>query len=989
MQTQTKLNTSSTSIPLLRGILCPLAILSLPLFSFAQESEEDEVFELSPFTVDGSEDSGYRASNTLAGTRLNSEMKDVAATVTGYTEQFLEDIGATDLKSILAYSPSAELDIGDNSQNPGGNNVVDSRPAANFRVRGLGSTRAQNFFNYGMPIDVYNIGRLDESRGPNSLLFGVGEAGGIINSTTKQAGMNRDFAHLQLRFGSENFKRASADINQVIIDDKFAIRTNFLVEDSDDWRYNLGEEDRRAHIAGTFNFNENTKLRAEYEIVSQDDIVGRPYQMRDDYSQWDGTLLQSGHWNAVTPGINRSQWWGAHVLNYVGNDGTVVDTKSQMRTDNWFYEAADYYNNNYTTWWREAQSASAVADPDVVPTSVVTSGTGGKRFLDLEVLSAYYEQKIGDDFFLELAARHQDSEWVSHWSGNSEIRRDPNANSLGGAENPYAGQYYLEGGWDRRTRDISENTLRATASYKLDLENSRHNFVAMASIAEEKVKFTNEALYIVSPDILGNTTDPTNGIYRGSFRQYFPELGDWENFHIPSWEDVMSSSVINGPTSGSAVAYDWRKHHSAQNDDTFDKTAALIAAQSFWLGGDLVTTFGYRYDKIDYSTYDVIRPYYYEIDYTSPNDKSNSAPTITAGAVYHVNEKFSVFYNQSDNTNNPDYLINVLPRDLSADGEIPSVTPDPTEGQGWDTGVMFDLFDGKINGRLTYFEAENIGQANWSYGYGITTGQVNQLLSAMETKGLIDVATKDLRTLDNVQGTLLDDKSDGYELSVTGNLTPNFRMQANFSITNRDRFNTYVDADRLIENYRNWFLSLPSTQAEGLDTEIRDPVGDQTVGESAESFFLAWSDDVQGHRIAEEIGRGLRKYKANLFATYDFKDGPMDGLSVGGGVRYNSANIVGVDQDGNVLKGEALEYVDLRLSYKFSQKLFDKVAWDIGLNVSNLFEQDGIIPIRYATIPIENANNANERNPYSDPSIIDAASFFEPRRVIFTVNFRM
>lgn len=974
-----------TSLP-----LCALALLTLPIAAIGQESEsQDDIFELSPFVVDGTKDSGYRASNTLAGTRLNSEMRDVAASVTGYTEQFLQDIGATDLESILAYSPSAERDIGDNSQNPSGNDNVDSKPAANFRVRGLSTDRSQNFFRYNMPIDVYNLGRLDESRGPNSLLFGIGEAGGIINGTTKKASFGRDSAHLQLRYGSDNFRRGSIDINQVLIDDKLAIRANFLVEDSDDWRFHLGEEDKRAHIASTFRVNENTTLRAEYESVSLDDVVGRAYQVTDDFSQWDG-VPQAPNWAATNNGTNRDQWWGAHVLRYVGNDQTTVDTWRQMRTDNWFYEAADYYNGNYTTWWREANRATSVANN--IPAEIVTSGPGAQRSLDLETITAYYEQKIGDSLFFELAARHQDSEWISHWSGSHTIRRDPNANRANGTENPYLGQYYVEGGWDRRTRDITEDTIRATASYQLDLENSRHNFAAMYSFSDENPEFKNEALYIVNDEIVRGNANPVAGLFRGTFRQYFTSLDNPESVHIPSWETIMNSTVVGrGALDLVPARFDWLQHHSAQNDDTVETTSMLLAAQSFWFNDRLVTTLGIRQDDVEYTSHDVVRPSGedYEIDYSSRFTQSFDSPTYTAGVVYHATEQFSLFYNQSSNIGYPNFLIDVLPAELSPDGRIQSVTPDPTEGDGWDAGVMFTLFEGKIDGRFTLYEAENTGLENWSYGWNTTSSRVGALLSNIGPNGIgiIDQDTVDLRTIDT-NGTLMDDKSDGYELTLTGNLSENLRLQFNISRTNRERFNTFADADRLLANYRDWFVALPGT-TNGLQTEIQAPAGNSTTGLTAEEFFNEWQTDINAVRIGEEIGRGLRKDKLNLYATYDFKDGGLKGFSAGGGVRYQSANLVGVDANNNILKGEALEYVDFHIAYKFKEKLFGKAKADIRLNVRNAFDQDGLIPVRFATIPIQGAAFPNERNAFADPNLVDAATFHEPRSVALTLNLRM
>lgn len=56
--------------------LCLFAVFAASTFaSLGQDSESDEVFELSPFQVDSS--SGYRASSTLSGTRLKTKLADV------------------------------------------------------------------------------------------------------------------------------------------------------------------------------------------------------------------------------------------------------------------------------------------------------------------------------------------------------------------------------------------------------------------------------------------------------------------------------------------------------------------------------------------------------------------------------------------------------------------------------------------------------------------------------------------------------------------------------------------------------------------------------------------------------------------------------------------------------------------------------------------------------------------------------------------------
>ena len=70
----------------------------------------EQALVLSPFTVDVKRDTGYQATSTLAGTRLNSSLRDIAGQITVMTPEFMQDLGITDLNSALFYSLNTESD---------------------------------------------------------------------------------------------------------------------------------------------------------------------------------------------------------------------------------------------------------------------------------------------------------------------------------------------------------------------------------------------------------------------------------------------------------------------------------------------------------------------------------------------------------------------------------------------------------------------------------------------------------------------------------------------------------------------------------------------------------------------------------------------------------------------------------------------------------------------------------------------------------------
>ena len=151
---------------------------------------------MSPFTVETSaEQGGYRADSTLAGTRVRTDLKDLASSLTVVTAQFLRDTGATNNQTLLVYAPNTEIGgIYGNYGGVGGTFVNGAsepdlvRPNSNNRIRGLDSAdNTRDYFLTDIPWDSFNVDRVDLQRGPNSILFGIGSPAGIINTSVNMA----------------------------------------------------------------------------------------------------------------------------------------------------------------------------------------------------------------------------------------------------------------------------------------------------------------------------------------------------------------------------------------------------------------------------------------------------------------------------------------------------------------------------------------------------------------------------------------------------------------------------------------------------------------------------------------------------------------------------------------------------------------------------------------------------------------------------------
>jgi iron complex outermembrane receptor protein len=203
----------------------------------------DAPVQLSEFRVDTSKDKGYLATNAISGTRLNTAIKDLPMPVEVVTSEFIQDIGAVDLKEALAFS--AGIYGADNftteSGGPGLFDFSPSRPtnkalgdlptAVNIRGFYTGTQLRLGFRSgtqydatvVGAPADAVDIDRAEVVRGPAALLYGVSTLGGVVNVLPKLP-LSKPRYEAGVAIGSFDFKRASVDATGPIAPGKLNYR---------------------------------------------------------------------------------------------------------------------------------------------------------------------------------------------------------------------------------------------------------------------------------------------------------------------------------------------------------------------------------------------------------------------------------------------------------------------------------------------------------------------------------------------------------------------------------------------------------------------------------------------------------------------------------------------------------------------------------------------------------------------------------------------
>lgn len=220
--------------------------------------EEEAPIVLSPFEVNATQDTGYQATETLAGTRIRTDLKDVGAAVSVITKEFLQDIGATDNSTLLQYTTNAEVagtrgtyaGLGnDSTLNESGNL---RSPSGAQRTRGLAAAdNTRDYYVTDIPWDSFNVDRIDILRGPNSFLFGLGSPAGIVNASLRNADF-RNTGQVEARYGSYNSVRTSVDLNQELIHGVLAVRVSGLLDDQRYEQKEAYQNQRRGYFAARY-----------------------------------------------------------------------------------------------------------------------------------------------------------------------------------------------------------------------------------------------------------------------------------------------------------------------------------------------------------------------------------------------------------------------------------------------------------------------------------------------------------------------------------------------------------------------------------------------------------------------------------------------------------------------------------------------------------------------------------------------------------------
>lgn len=872
----------------------------------------DQTVKLNPFVISAGADDGYAPTETLSGTRLKTAAKDIPSAISIISADMLADLGALNFNDVLDFLPSTaryqsnEGDVDNNGQRTG-------NP---FTVRGFRSdSLTTNFFTAMTPIDSYNTSRLTFTRGPNSILFGVGNPGGGLDIVTNRPDLTKNSHSLSLRVDSFDSYRVALDASHVLVPGKLGLRIDVLQEDRRRYITPAKAERTSLFLAATYQPFAATTITLNGETTRVRNQIGRSVVSYDQYTPWlaAGSPLKPVYGNtAATPGLEFNNGNGYVV---------VIDGQSAIAPMNWRASAlGTRYRVNGAL-----NNRVSFARASVVPLNINLGGDGDSTALDASNASLFIQQAVGRKLFIEVAGKfeHQFLDSFEGMSGtDNTVRVDANAQLPNGQPNPMAGKPYVETSaafWVTRPTDNAQG--RVTASYEVDLNQRRifnrrlgrltfgglYNYERLHQLLDNAREVNVTPL--LTTGTFGRLDNAVNNIHR---RTYL--VPGANNFLTTNWAPINAGGIRSG----------YERVRATPRDNISETKAMVFSAQADLLENLLVGTFGVRRDRVlqeqgvfERDARGVFADLRGATDTLATHDRGR---TYSAGAVLNATRFISLFANRA---------TNFVPSNQSV-VNIDGIPASPIEGEGYDVGIKFTLLGGKLQGSIDRFSTtqQNVTDNTLS---GQKRAAINSIWDAI-----------DLNRVPNPQwGEFKSTRTTGYEFQLAGNPTANLRLM----LTGSKNITTIADRGARLFAYID--RNLPEWRAKAA-TPVNSTLG-ATVG--------ALATLVTNEAANDKLTIGIRQTRSSEWqfsgvARYRFDPASrLKGFAAGSAFTWRDEPVIGY----KVRPGTAL--FDITQPF-FGAKTFNvdawvdysrvilqkRVRWEAQLRVQNVMNNRNVAP---------------------------------------------
>ena len=612
-----------------------------------------EPLVLSPFEVKSEADNGYSASSTMSGTRLNSRLEDLGASITVVTKQQLLDTASVDINDIFMYEANTEGtgQFTNTSVDVNGLTIdgVQGSPQTSNRIRGIGQANMSigGFeSNSRIPVDSYNLDSVEISRGANSNLFGLGNASGTVNLNQSQGNLSRETTQFTLRGDAWGGFRSTADINRPILRDKLAIRFSGLYDSKGFVRKPSGDLQRRQYGAITYQPFKGTIIRGSAEFMTDKRQTPNAQTPRDTITFWQ----QNGRptWDPITQTVHYPD--GRPSISVGTNDALLP---SGLGLDTTQYTRPSFYvdNGKIQLWTPNRNSSTGLPNntggaariistftdvirsraslyPLFTPTSVSNKALYDWTKINFaatnwnEDKAATYNVSIDQKIFAnDTHQLYANGAWrledSSTYNRNligttSFLYLDINERLLDGKTNPYFLRPYVTV-WEPTVNRTSDKVdfLRGQLAYILDLKRQSPWISWLGTqkaVGFYQSQFTTRRSYnaremVLDPHTWINSTNYSgNAQGRISYKYY---LGDNQGNNVdyappksgtPTGKYTFHylSNVATGAFTDEDALFGETPINASRNRTELHTRGTNL--QSFFFGDRIVTTLGYRED---------------------------------------------------------------------------------------------------------------------------------------------------------------------------------------------------------------------------------------------------------------------------------------------------------------------------------------------------------------------------------------------------------
>jgi catecholate siderophore receptor len=247
-------------------------------------------------------ETGYKVEDSSIS-KITTPLLDTPKSITVIPRAELDDKGVTTMRDALRTVPGISIAAGEAGAQ-----------GDNLTIRGF--TARSDFFldgtrDFGSYYrDPFNLENIEVLKGPDSILFGRGSTGGIINQESKTAKLET-FNNASLTLGTDSTKRVTVDTNQQL-GQNTALRVNLMAHENEVAGRDVAENERYG-IATSLAFGINTEDRLTLNLF---------HQQEDDTPDYGIPWL----FNHPAP-VDRDNYYGFKTNNFLQTNATIGTAK--------------------------------------------------------------------------------------------------------------------------------------------------------------------------------------------------------------------------------------------------------------------------------------------------------------------------------------------------------------------------------------------------------------------------------------------------------------------------------------------------------------------------------------------------------------------------------------------------------------------------------------------------------------------------------------